>query len=72
MTTTKLLAPDIMCDGCAASIRKILTPVEGISEVTIDVAAKTVTVTHDIDLASIPAIQTRLDHAGFPASVSVE
>lgn len=69
MNTTTFSAPDISCGGCAKAIQKALTGVTGLDTVTVDVDAKTVTVVHDPDLASPAAIATRLDHAGFPATV---
>lgn len=69
MTKTAFLAPDIECDGCANSIKKALGKADGVGTVAVDVAAKTITVEHDHDLASVEALLTRLDHAGFPATV---
>jgi copper chaperone CopZ len=70
MTTTVFSAPDIMCGGCAASIEKALGGVEGISSVQVDVDAKAVAVTHDGALVSPEAVITRLEHIGFPTSIS--
>lgn len=67
MKTTRFSAPDIECGGCASSIERALGKTEGVATVTVDVETKIVTIQHDPDLASIAALQTRLDHAGFPA-----
>lgn len=69
MDTTTFSAPDISCGGCANAIKKALGGVAGIDRVDVDVDAKTVTVAHDPDLASAAAVLTRLDHAGFPATI---
>ncbi|MCY7375198.1 MAG: heavy-metal-associated domain-containing protein, partial [Pyrinomonadaceae bacterium] len=44
--TTTVTAPEIVCGGCASSIKKALGNVEGVSEVDVDVATKKVTVKH--------------------------
>ncbi|NUQ70675.1 MAG: heavy-metal-associated domain-containing protein [Chthonomonadales bacterium] len=66
METVTLVAPDMHCDGCAASIRQTLGRVEGIDSIEIDVARKAVTVNYDAAKIGIDAIRTRLDDAGFP------
>ncbi len=66
-TTTKVTAPDIVCGGCAASIKKALGNVEGVREVDVDVETKAVTVEHAAEISREKIIDT-LDRAGFPAS----
>lgn len=62
---TVVTAPDIVCGGCAVSIKKALGNVEGVSDVEVEVATKRVTVNHD---ANVPRerIVDALDRAGFP------
>ena len=67
MQTTTVTAPDIECDGCANAIKKTLGTVAGVSQVTVDVAAKTITVAHD-EKATRAVIAAALDKAGFPVS----
>jgi copper chaperone len=64
---TTLSAPDIECDGCANAIKNALGKTPGVSEVTVDIPAKTVTVTHN---APVTTLTETLDHIGFPATVS--
>ena len=64
MKTTTFSVPDIRCGGCASAIEKALGSTEGVSQVSVDVAAKTVTVTHD-QKATPEAIALTLDRAGF-------
>ncbi len=66
METTTLTAPDIECDGCANAIKKALGKVPGVSQINVDVTAKTVTVAHDEKAAPVPVIAAALDKAGFP------
>ncbi len=64
MKTTTFSVPDIMCGGCANGIQKALGSTQGVSQVSVDVAAKTVTVTHD-EKATPEAMALTLDRAGF-------
>jgi len=64
MKTTTFTVPDIMCGGCASAIQKALGSTEGVSQISVDVAAKPVTVTHD-EKATPEAIALTLDRAGF-------
>jgi len=68
METMTVKAPDIECQGCANAIKKALGPVPGVNEVTVDIAAKTVTVKHEESTSPRTAILSALDKAGFPAS----
>ena len=68
MIKTTFSASDIECGGCASAIEKVLSPVEGIGQVRVDVEQKTVTVEYDPVLVSVEALLTRLDHTGFPAT----
>ena len=64
---TIVTVPEIVCDGCATSIKKALGNVKGISAVEVDVEAKKVTVNHDENI-SREAIINALDRAGYEAS----
>jgi copper chaperone CopZ len=63
-TSIVLSVPDIVCDGCATSIRKALGALPGVAAVDVDVARKTVAVTHDPS-ATREAIVGALERAGF-------
>ena len=63
---TTVTAPEIVCGGCASSIKKALSGVEGVSEVDVDVATKKVTVNHSEDV-SREKIVDALDRAGYSA-----
>jgi copper chaperone len=63
-TVTTLTAPEIVCGGCASSIKKALGAVSGVSEVDVDVATKKVTVNHSEDV-SHEKIVDALDRAGY-------
>jgi copper chaperone len=61
---TKLTAPDIVCGGCANSIKKTLANLAGVSGVEVDVNAKIVTVEYR-EPASLSGIIDTLDRAGY-------
>ena len=67
MENTTFTAPDISCGGCASSIKRVLSTVPGVSQVEVDVAAKTVTVSHE-DTVPRNTIVERLEKAGFPVT----
>ncbi len=62
--TTELTAPEIVCGGCASSIKKALGNVAGVSDVEVDVASKKVTVKHGENV-SRASIVDALDRAGY-------
>jgi copper chaperone len=47
VTTETIAVPEIHCDHCKASIEGALSPIDGVSEATVDVGARTVTVSYD-------------------------
>lgn len=62
--TTTVTAPEIVCGGCANSIKKALGTVAGVSEVEVDVASKKVTVNHG-ESVSRETIVDALERAGY-------
>src|SRR4051794_30591880 len=65
--TSVFKAAGISCQGCAGTIKEALGAMDGVSEVSIDVPAKTVSVRHD-GRARDDDIALALEHAGYPAS----
>lgn len=64
--TMTVTAPEIVCGGCAGSIKKALGSIPGVSEVEVDVATKRVTINHDENV-SREKIADALDRAGYSA-----
>lgn len=62
--TTTVTAPEIVCGGCAGSIKKALGNVAGVKEVEVDVPTKKVSVGHD-ETVSRENIVDALDRAGY-------
>jgi len=63
---TTFTAPDIECDGCAASIEKALGRQDGVQTVTVDVSAKRVMVTYDDARTGRAQVTEALTDIGFP------
>ncbi|GIV19805.1 MAG: hypothetical protein KatS3mg023_1556 [Armatimonadota bacterium] len=65
----RLNAPDIACKSCANAITNALSKLDGVQQVAVDVATKTVEVQFEEGKVTLDAILQRLDAAGFPATV---
>lgn len=66
MTRTVFHAPAIHCEGCANSIKRSLSRLQGVGTVQVDVVAKRVEVEHDPAQVTEAALRERLAQAGFP------
>ena len=64
--TTTVTAPEIVCGGCASSIKKALGSVEGVADVDVNVATKRITINHGGNV-SREKIVDALDRAGYSA-----
>ena len=69
MNTATFSTPDIVCQGCANAIKKALGSVAGVSQIDVDVDAKTVRVVHAPQVTE-ETLAATLDRAGFPVSAS--
>lgn len=65
MQITEFVCPTIKCEGCAEAVTDALKELDGVEEVTVDVATKAVTVTADDVLVSRDRIASALREAGF-------
>ncbi|MCF6324925.1 MAG: heavy-metal-associated domain-containing protein [Gammaproteobacteria bacterium] len=64
----KFRVANVKCDGCAANIRDGLGNVEGVSQVSVDVASGDVEVHGDTLVRDV--LITRLAESGYPPSSS--
>ena len=60
MTTRTIAVLGMMCAGCAGTVERTLSRIEGVN-----LAARTVTVTYDERLTSPQAMKERLAQAGY-------
>ena len=66
MQSIAFIAPEIECQGCAVAIKKSVGAVVGVSQVSVDVDTKQVTVHHEATTAPA-AIKAAIEKAGFSA-----
>jgi copper chaperone len=64
MSTTTLLVDGMTCDHCVSSIRKSVGEVDGVSDVSVDLASGQVTVTAD-GAPDQDALRAAVEDAGF-------
>ena len=62
MPVSVVVVPDISCDHCKAAIEGEVSQVRGVDRVTVDVAARTVTVDGEADPAAVTAA---IESAGY-------
>jgi copper chaperone len=47
MVTETITVPEIHCDHCKTSLEGALMPIDGVEQATVDIQARTITVTYD-------------------------
>lgn len=62
--------PEIVCEGCATSIRKALDGLPGVASVDVDVPGKQVRVEIDETRTTSDAARERIEAAGFDVASS--
>ena len=65
MTTRTIAVLGMMCAGCAGTVERTLSRMEGVTTANVNLAARTVTVTYDERLTSPQAMKERLAQAGY-------
>ena len=65
----KLHAPDISCQHCAMTIKRELSPVEGVISVEVDVPSRTIDLTYADD-AALARAKAMLQEIGYPVASS--
>ncbi len=59
------VVPDMTCEGCVQAIRRALSDLAGITQVTVELGTKRVQVQFDPAQVQEEAIQRRIEQAGF-------
>ena len=67
--TVTLSVPGMTCAACPITVKKALTRVTGVSEVTVDVKKREAVVTFDNEKTSIEALTKATRDAGYPSTV---
>ena len=66
--TITLVAPDISCGHCEATVQKVAGEQAGVVSVKADSNTKLIAIELDPATAALPAIESALAEAGYPAS----
>ncbi len=66
MERVTLVAPDISCDHCIASIKKAVGALEGVGEVEGDPETKRVVVDFDPARTQLARIEAAMEEEGYP------
>lgn len=67
--TTTLHVQNMTCELCPITVKKSLERVPGVSQVRIDFAKKTATVTFDADQAQVSTLVKATADAGYPSTL---
>lgn len=67
--TATLNVQNMTCELCPITVKKSLERVPGVSQVRIDFAKKTATVTFDADQAQVSALVKATTDAGYPSTL---
>jgi copper chaperone len=65
METTTLDVKGMSCQGCVASVARVLKAVPGVSDANVVLKPGTATVTYDPAQTSAPALRAAIEHAGY-------
>lgn len=65
MKTETLSVPDISCDHCKMSIEGATRTLAGVTESTVDIPGKTVTITYEADTLGIDQIVSAIEEQGY-------
>ncbi|MGE5171783.1 MAG: heavy-metal-associated domain-containing protein [Rudaea sp.] len=65
METTTLNVKGMTCQGCVASVTRVLKAVPGVRDVQVELAPGTATVSYDASQAGIPALKAAIEDAGY-------
>ena len=53
------------CQGCVASVTRVLKAVPGVSEVTVELNPGTAKIAYDQSLATLPVLKAAIEDAGY-------
>ena len=63
-----LNVPDISCNHCKMAIERALAGVDGVSDVEVEVAAKTVGLRYDASRTGLSAVEEVMADEGYPVA----
>ncbi|WP_407355513.1 heavy-metal-associated domain-containing protein [Methanolobus sp. WCC5] len=65
MVTETINIEGMMCGHCQANVEKSIAAIKGVSEVKVDLAAKTATINFDPAIANLDSIKKAVTDAGY-------
>ena len=65
MEETILKVDGMTCNHCASAVTKAVGALEGVSEVTVDLAGRTVIIRHNTSLVSPEKIRSEIEDKGY-------
>jgi copper ion binding protein len=65
MESTTLVAPDISCEHCQRAIESAIGKIDGVTNVTVNIPAKTVHVEYNSQLVTPAKIEEVMDDVGY-------
>lgn len=65
MPTHTIPVPEVHCGHCVSSIEGALNPMTGVTEASVDLESRTVTVTFDDTAVSLDAIVSAIEDQGY-------
>jgi copper chaperone len=70
MVTETITVPEIHCDHCKTSLEGALTPIDGVEQASVDIQARTITVTYDEASVDRGRLVEEIEQQGYvvPAS----
>jgi len=70
MVTETITVPEIHCDHCKTSLEGALTPLDGVEQATVDIQARTITVTYDEASVGRDRLVDEIEQQGYAVPAS--
>jgi copper chaperone len=70
MVTETITVPEIHCDHCKTSLEGALTPIDGVDQATVDIQARTITVTYDEASVHRDRLVEEIEQQGYEVPAS--
>jgi len=65
METVKLAVEGMSCQGCVASVTRVLKAVPGVTDAVVTLKPGAATVTYDAARTGVPALKAAIEGAGY-------
>lgn len=65
MTTTVIQVPSISCERCKATIETALSELDGVRDVSVDIALRSVSVDHDPARVDVARLREAIEDQGY-------